>query len=66
MTSSPQAKVYVGVKHSVTQKETELRGQAHRQLPNKLVLNQFPIMNGNHTSKRLVPSETENVLIPES
>jgi len=30
--SSLQAKAYDGVKHSVTQKETELRGQAHRQL----------------------------------
>lgn len=29
--SSPQAKAYVGVKHSVVQKATDLRGEAHRQ-----------------------------------
>jgi hypothetical protein len=40
--SSPQAKAYDGVKHSVSQKDTDLRGEAHRQ-PKLILVKSKPI-----------------------
>lgn len=60
----PQPKAYEGVKHSVTQKVTELRGEAH--LPLKLA-GSIPayIIWYIYKSKRLLLSQTESVLMPD-